>query len=106
MRASAWACMCAHIGAGASAYARESYKYIIYINNMRVCERVSVCGYGRGFWGARVLVQVFAVFGVGFALKSKLKMTCGAGKNRAKNGNKKAKNPHKIKTFSHFSIDK
>lgn len=40
--------MCAHIGAGACAYARESYKYIIYINNMRVRERVSVCGYGRG----------------------------------------------------------
>lgn len=40
---------------------------------------------------ARVLVQVFAVFGVGFISKSKLKMTCGAGKNRTKNGNKKAK---------------
>lgn len=60
-----------------------------------------------GLWDlVRVLVQVFAVFGVGFALKSKSKMTCGAGRNRAKNGNKKAKNPDKIKTFSHFSIDK
>lgn len=39
VRASAGACMCAHIGAGACAYARESYKYIIY---MRVRERVSV----------------------------------------------------------------
>lgn len=44
VRASAGACMCAHIGAGASAYARESYKYNIYINNMRVRERAGACG--------------------------------------------------------------
>lgn len=60
---------------------------------------------GRGSVGARVLVQVFAVFGVGFALKSKLKMTCGAGKNRAKNGNKKKrKTPIKSRLFRIFLL--
>lgn len=72
----------------------------------RQAERATVQSCGAVGLGARVLVQVFAVFGVGFTLKSKSKMTRGAGKNRAKNGNKKAKNPDKIKTFSHFSIDK
>lgn len=68
MRASAGACMCAHIGAGAT---------------VQSCGAVGL-GARSGAWFSRC-------FGVGFISKSKSKMTCGAGKNRTKNGNKKAK---------------
>lgn len=42
----------------------------------------------RAFW-----CRFSRCFGVGFTLKSQLKMTCGAGKNRAKSGNKKSEKP-------------
>lgn len=58
--------MCAHIGAGACAYARESYKYIIYIYNMRgrECERAGVRERVR-IWAERATVQSCGALALG-----------------------------------------
>lgn len=96
---------------------------------MRGRECVSVCGCGRalsldcgdrrdkrsgqrfrgaGLWHlVRVLAQVFAVFRCWFyGQKVNKRLQAERAKTARNTATKKRKNPDKIKTFSHFSIDK